>query len=229
MKPPSFTLLFALLLAVAGCNSGSQNSSTPLNSAPIISSGRALREPRSAPVAGTFDYFLLNLSWSPEYCYSHPSAAECAAHDTFVLHGLWPENADDTYPEHCSDAPGPTNPAQYADLYPSPGLLEHEWRQHGTCSGLSPDAYFQAVRSAFHEVRIPAQFSSLSTQISMSPDQILGLFTSANPAIPRSSLVLSCGNNYLTAVDICLDRNLHPTACGALRSCRASTVRIPPP
>jgi ribonuclease T2 len=71
--------------------------------------------------------------------------------------------------------------------------------------------------------------SSLKSQISMPPDQILALFTSANTGIPRSSLALTCGNNYLTAVEVCLDKSLHPIACNGIRSCRANTVRIPAP
>jgi len=32
------------------------------------------------------------------------------------------------------------------DVMPSPGLIFHEWDRHGTCSGLSPHAYFEAVQ-----------------------------------------------------------------------------------
>jgi ribonuclease T2 len=63
----------------------------------------------------------------------------------------------------------------------------------------------------------------------MPPSQILGLFTSTNPAIGSASMALSCGNNYLTAIEVCMNKSLQPTACGPIRSCRANTVRIPPP
>ena len=59
--------------------------------------------------------------------------------------------------------------------------------------------------------------------------QTLSSFNAANPSIPHASLALSCGNNYLTAVEVCLDKTLHPIACGPIRSCRATVVRIPPP
>jgi ribonuclease T2 len=176
-----------------------------------------------------FDYYLLNLSWSPEFCHSHPNATECAQHSTFVLHGLWPQNTDGTYPQNCSNAPGPADPSQYGDIYPDAGLLQHEWRTHGTCSGLTPDAFFTAARSAFHSVAIPPTLAHLTTQISLPPTQILGLVTTANPAIPSSSLALSCGNNYLTAIEVCLNKSAQPTPCGPVRSCRANTVRITPP
>jgi ribonuclease T2 len=108
-------------------------------------------------------------------------------------------------------------------------LLEHEWRTHGTCSGLSADDFFSNARAAYSAVTIPTALTSLTHQVSMPPDEILGLFTAANAAIPRQSLALSCGNNYLTAVEVCLDKTLHPTVCSSVRSCRANTVRIPPP
>jgi ribonuclease T2 len=63
----------------------------------------------------------------------------------------------------------------------------------------------------------------------MPPSQILNLFTAANPSLPRSSLALSCGNNYLTAIEVCLNKSAQPTPCGPIRSCRADTVRITPP
>lgn len=176
-----------------------------------------------------FDYYLLNLSWSPEFCHSHPTASECVSRPAFVLHGLWPQNVDGTYPQNCSNAPGPTDPSKFADIYPDAGLLDHEWHTHGTCSGLAPDDFFAGARTAFHSVIIPPTLIEFTKQISMPPDQILNLFTTANPSIPLSSLALSCGNNYLTAVEVCLNKSGEPTKCGPIRSCRANTVRIPPP
>jgi ribonuclease T2 len=176
-----------------------------------------------------FDFYLLNLSWSPEFCYTHPTAAECASHPAFVLHGLWPENQDGTYPENCSNAPGPADPAEYKDIYPDQSLLAHEWQTHGTCSGLSADEFFSAARSAFRAVKIPPTLSGLRSRTSMPPEQVLDLFAASNPTLSRASMALSCGNNYLTAVEICVDKGLHPIACGAVRSCRANAVRVVPP
>lgn len=184
--------------------------------------------PQSAS-AQNFDHYLLNLSWSPEFCYSHPNAPECGRHAAFVLHGLWPQNSDGTYPQDCNDAPGPANPAEYSDVYPDRNLLEHEWRTHGTCSGLTADGFFRSARAAFQSVKVPPRLAQLQEQTSLPPDQILSLVQQSNPAIPRDSLALSCGNNYLTALEVCLNKKLQPIACGPIRSCRAQTVRIPAP
>lgn len=214
--------LFLPLVLLAGCKAPGPiaiSHTTHLN-------GNSLPAP-SGPQ--NFDYYLMNLSWSPEFCYSHRDAPECAKHAAFVLHGMWPQNRDGSYPQDCSNAPGPADPAQYSDLYPDPGLLEHEWQTHGTCSGLTADNFFVTAREAFDSFTGPPKLAQLSTQISLPPDQILSLVMSSNPSIPASSLVLSCGHNYLTAVEVCLDKQLHPIACGTVRSCRANVVRIPPP
>jgi len=213
-------LSFALVvLTISGCHS--QKASSPVSEEP--------QEHGQSRAGAPFDFYLLNLSWSPEFCYSHPSDPECASHLTFVLHGLWPQNNDGTYPQNCSSAPGPANPSQYRDLYPNPGLLGHEWQKHGTCSGLSPEDYFSSARKALRSVKIPAQLTGLKSQASLPPGQIMVLFSLSNPHIPLSAMAVSCGNNYLTAFEVCLDKSLHPIACSAVRSCRANTVRIPPP
>jgi ribonuclease T2 len=226
-KKTSPTLLLPLLILTA-CSPPPKPAPEPTPRP--HAAGLAIQPGTLQPAANpNFDYYLLNLSWSPEFCHSHPDATECAHHATFILHGLWPQNIDGTYPQNCSNEPGPSNPAAYSDIYPDLGLLNHEWRTHGTCSGLPPDAFFTLARTAFHSVAIPSTLSQLDHQISMPPDQVLGLFTAANPSIPKSSLALSCGNNYLTAVEVCLDKSAQPTPCGPIRSCRADTIRIPPP
>ncbi|QNI36090.1 ribonuclease T2 family protein [Edaphobacter albus] len=218
-------LLLALLPTLSGCNPRPAPVPEPR---PFAHSSQAAAQTTAASPQN-FDYYLLNLSWSPEYCHSHPSDIQCAQHSTFVLHGLWPQNIDGTYPQNCGNTPGPADPTQYSDIYPDAGLLQHEWKTHGTCSGLAPDTYFATARTAFHSVAIPPTLAQLDHQISLPPDQILSLVTQTNPSLTRQNLALSCGNNYLTAVEVCLDKSLHPIACGPIRSCRANTVRIPPP
>jgi ribonuclease I len=145
MKPAILIGVLALPVLFVACKS------TPRNTPASESAPPAKRA--ALPIGSGFDYYLLNLSWSPEFCYSHPDAAECASHFTFVLHGLWPQNNDGTYPENCSNAPGPTDPSAFKDIYPDPGLLEHEWRAHGTCSGLDAGAFFTTARTAVHSMR----------------------------------------------------------------------------
>jgi ribonuclease T2 len=224
MKHASLATSLAIFIMLSACKSAPNTDAAAPSSS--VTSNRAT--PRLAEGTG-FDYYLLNLSWSPEFCYSHPGAAECPSHSTFVLHGLWPQNANGSYPENCSDAPGPADPTSFSDIYPDQGLLQHEWRTHGTCAGLSANDFLETARTAYRSIAIPPTLASLSSQTSMSPDEIVSLFTSANPKLSRDSVAISCGHNFLTAVEVCLDKSLHPIACGNVRSCRANTVRIPPP
>lgn len=222
MKQAILPLSLALLVLLSACKVN------PPASAPGPSSSS--ERPKTQLAQGTgFDYYLLNLSWSPEFCYSHRDAPECAAHNTFVLHGLWPQNTNGTYPENCSSAPGPPDPSAFSDIYPDQHLLQHEWQTHGTCSGLGAEAFLSTARAAYRSVNIPPQLASIRSQTSMAPDEIVALFTRANPALSRDSVAVSCGHNFLTAVEVCLDKSLHPIACGPIRSCRATTIRIPPP
>ncbi len=198
-------------------------------------SGSAPRPSRAKPEKGAqpgeFDFYLLTLSWSPEYCLGHPADAQCAAAPGFVLHGLWPENTNGTYPESCSTAAGPSDPGAYKDIYPDQGLLLHEWRTHGTCSGLAPDRYFELERQAKAAVKIPANLSASagkSTPAQETPGEILGAFAQANGE-PVGDFVVSCGNNRLTAVQVCLDKNLKAMSCPAVKSCRANVVKIAAP
>ena len=207
---------------------GSDRQTDGQSAEPSNNSSRAPRARPTTAAPGAFDFYLLTLSWSPEFCATHSAVAECALHAGFVLHGLWPQNTDASYPEHCSNAPGPANPSQYSDIFPDVGLLQHEWTTHGTCSGLAPDAYFQLARRAYKSIHTPPSLNTLAQQTSESPDAILTQFASINPSVARSSLALSCGNNYLTAVQVCLAKDLSATACD-VRTCRANVVRIVPP
>lgn len=195
----------------------------------LLPAGWAQRGRRSEP--GTFDYYLLNLSWEPEFCHSQRNAAseECEAGGRgFVVHGLWPQFTDG-YPEHCSNAPGPSDPSKYLDFMPTIWLLRHEWTTHGTCSGLSADAYFELIRRANASIKIPDQLAKPSKQLSMAPSEVKRAFVDANPGLRGRDMAVSCGNNYLTAVEFCLNKDtLTPQACGAVRDCKATVIRVAP-
>ncbi len=190
---------------------------------------------------GQFDFYELNLSWAPEFCSNlktltpgeRASASskemECSAPHTFVLHGLWPQNNDGTWPAGCGDRPGPVHPERNLDMTPSLALLKHEWAKHGTCTTLSPEAFFATAREAYTSVQIPDELKRIDHEVTLRPDDILGMFYRANPSFPQGSFNLSCGNNRLTAVEACFSKDVHPIACQGLRSCRANVVKVTPP
>ena len=180
-------------------------------------------------VPGKFDFYLMNLSWAPEFCAIHGTSPECVARPGFILHGLWAQNNDGSYPVFCSEEAGPAMPQQNLDITPDLSLLRHEWDKHGTCSGVGPQRFFAMEHQAFHSLTIPPQIERIDHETSMTPDDILGLFARANPAFPTGSILLSCGRNHLTAIEACFSKDLRPIVCQGLRSCRANSVKITPP
>jgi ribonuclease T2 len=186
--------------------------------------------------AGRFEYYVLSLSWSPQYCADNGGdrdRRQCGAHRryAFVLHGLWPQD-DRGILQAC--APGGTLPQSLVDgmldVMPSPSLVRHEWAAHGTCSGMSAAAYFAAARRAFESVAIPERFRAPLREVYVDPRTIAGDFVRANPALPPAGIAVLCGGRYLREVRVCLDRALHPRPCARnIRSrCRADEVIVRP-
>jgi len=227
MRAPLVLGLAALLFA-AGCKSTPAPTGNTPFADQLSQSRQAPRNERGATPSGDFDYYLLNLSWSPEFCATHSNSPECPSHPGFVVHGLWPQRNDGSYPENCSDAPGPANPQSDTDLMPTVSLVHHEWQTHGTCTGLDATTYFNTVRQAFHTVKIPSDIGHGDTDQTVSTSAILDEFMMANPGFPGGSLALSCGNNRLTAIEVCFSKDLQPEACQGVRSCRASVIRVTP-
>ena len=91
-------------------------------------------------------------------------------------------------------------------------------------------SFLRNEHRAFHSLTIPDFFKTLDHEVLLKPAEILGKFAEANPSFPEGSIVLSCGNNRLTAIEACLAKDdLKPIACQGLRGCRAQVVRITPP
>ena len=182
---------------------------------------------------GAFDYYLLSLSWSPEYCFSHRSSTQCASdkHFGFVVHGLWPESNTGANPENCSNAPGLSDPSKMLDIMPDTGLIQHEWTTHGTCTGLSAENYFGLVRQVFSSVHIPPQLSKPASTTLMSAQQIKQSFEQANSGLPDGAIGMVCRNGYLNELEICFskDSDPKPMACpNPPSACPVRTIKIPP-
>jgi ribonuclease T2 len=210
---PVVALILLLLLITAGV---------------LLGSNRHRQRQHQSVEPGAFDFYVLALSWSPEFCHSHPEKAECVSgRFGFVVHGLWPQY-EDGYPENCSTAAGLRDPSQMTDIMPDESLVAHEWKTHGTCSGLDTDAYFKLVRRAFESVKIPPELSNPRQMFSITPRELKENFLGANPRLKAEDLTISCGNNYLTGVSVCFDKQLQPRACEGVRDCRANVIRVPP-
>ena len=180
---------------------------------------------------GQFDYYLLSLSWAPDFC-EHAGAErdpqECAPGRRlgFVVHGLWPQLDDGGHPSECAPAsPVARDIVQRTlGLIPGEWLIQHEWRDHGTCSGLSAGAYFDTVRRAYEQVVIPPEFRQPDRRVDLSPREIEGKFIAANPRF-RDSLRVECSGGELSEVRVCMTKDLAPRPC-SMHDSRCPAPRI---
>jgi ribonuclease T2 len=177
---------------------------------------------------GKFDFYLLDMPWGPTFCSIADVSTQCKPQHGFVVHGLWPQNNDGSYPVFCSDESGPTDPRINLDITPDLELLGHEWAKHGTCSDVGPKRFFGMGHEAFHSLHAPIQFDHIDHEIRMNPTQILDLFYEVNPRLPKGSLVVSCRGDQFTAVEACFSKSLKPMACLGLHSCTHSSLKITP-
>ncbi len=184
---------------------------------------------------GQFDYYLLALSWAPNYCAGHPSdhSSECQAggHKAFVLHGLWPQAGSGPPPMSCSAA-SPVAAAtvdHMLNFMPSRGLIQHEWEKHGTCTGLSAQDYFAQAEQAYTHVQVPQQYQSLNHEQQVSVPGLEKSFAEANHA-PLGAIRVSCHAGKLVSLEVCVDKNLQYRSCTeSVRECPVSQIDMRPP
>jgi ribonuclease T2 len=144
---------------------------------------------------------------------------------------LWPQYDAGGYPENCStrfelsDAAA----AKGRSLYPSEHLMQHEWQEHGTCSGFDARTYFDTVDRATSAFKIPAVLDAPRTDHTLTAEEITNLFRSANPQIPDNALAIACSRSSLSEVRVCLTKDLSVRACGrgVRTTCPAIAIRVP--
>jgi ribonuclease T2 len=181
---------------------------------------------------GDFDFYVLSLSWSPNYCATDedPDRRQCdLAPAGFVLHGLWPQY-EEGYPEYCASSASRrlkrSTLTAISDLMPSAGLARYQWDKHGLCSGLSEEDYFSLMRQAFERVKIPPELGSISRDEKAAPAAIEAAFISANPGLSSDGIAATCNRGGLKEVRICLGKALAFRACPEVDAdgCRASSM-----
>ena len=179
--------------------------------------------------AGEFDYYLLTMSWSPEFCHTKPSAKQCQDHRGFMLHGLWPQFNNGRYPVNCpTTQPPPTDLSKIKQIMPAE-IVQHEWQKHGTCSGLSGDEYFALAQKVFESVKIPSDFVAPTKTATMSPTNLKKDFERDNPALADQDIAIQLRQGYLNAVEFCIVKDgSAPTACSHINDVRRGTFKVPP-
>ena len=172
--------------------------------------------------AGDFDYYVMSLSWSANWCALTGDARDDPQCDagrglTWTLHGLWPQN-EDGYPSYCrtgQNDPSRSDTAAMADIMGGAGLAFYEWKKHGRCSGLTAKDYFAVSRRAYKSVTIPPIFTQITKDLSVPASVIEDAFVESNPALARNQITVTCDGGMIQEVRICLTKDLEPRDCGA--------------
>ncbi|TWG93770.1 ribonuclease T2 [Mesorhizobium sp. J18] len=201
--------------------------------------GFAVSGAATAAEAAEFDFYALALTWSPSYCAvegENANRRQCGDDSSFgfIVHGLWPQEEGGGYPEFCAGS-GPDRVPdklvrQYLDIMPSAGLIGHQWRKHGSCTGLGQEGYLRTVRAARERVRIPEAFRQSEDARMVDPDVLEKAFLDANPGLEAIGIAVTCDQRYLREVRICMTKDLQFRPCPEIDEdqCRMDEALMPP-
>lgn len=171
--------------------------------------------------AGEFDYYVMALSWSANWCALEGDARnspQCDAREDhgWILHGLWPQ-FHRGYPSFCQTAkraPSRSMTSDMADIMGTGGLAWHQWNKHGTCTNLSAPDYYELSRRAYATVTRPTVFRKLDRAVKLPASVVEDAFLKDNPSLTRDSITITCRQGYIQEARICLSRDLEPVPCG---------------
>ena len=200
------------------------------------------RQRRAAGDPGAFDYFLLSLSVAPGFCaisQANRGKDECRSlseqafrQTPLTIHGLWPNRANvsvNRQPQDCDGPPLGTLPTTLrTDLRRympgGPRLQRHEWRKHGTCSGLPGDAYFatavlltqhanETIGAAMRDQGMPGSELQISTLLDAvaARDTALASAIVVNCRVPRGG-----GRAVVDEIRITLSKDFSPIAASSV-------------
>jgi len=187
--------------------------------------------------AGEFDYYVMALSWSPNWCAlegDRRGSDQCdARHDYgWILHGLWPQY-ESGYPSDCrSSARNPSRgeTGAMSDIMASGGLAWHQWKKHGRCSGLSSEDYFALSREAYAKITRPAVFRKLDDPVKLPAAVVEEAFLESNKGLSADMITVTCKSRHIQEARICLTKDLEFRKCGrdVIRDCTSSDALFNP-
>lgn len=196
----------------------------------------------ASPVAaqnqsGEFDYYVMSLSWSANWCALTGDARNSPQCDDeadfgWILHGLWPQH-EQGYPADCATSerpPSRSDTAAMADIMGTAGLAWHQWRKHGVCSGLSSEDYFALSRRAYGSIARPEILRKLDRSITLPASLIEEAFLEENDALEPDQITITCKSGYIQEARICLTRDLDLRDCGrdVVRDCTLPNAQFDP-
>lgn len=187
--------------------------------------------------AGKFDYYVLALSWSPNWCAiegDRKGSPQCDESKDFgwVLHGLWPQYHRG-WPSFCPTTnPQPSRSLTngMADIMGTSGLAWYQWKKHGVCSGLNVQDYYALSRKAYEGVNRPEVFRKLPDPVKLPASVVEAAFLKANPDWEPDMLTITCKKGRIQEARLCLSKDLTPVPCGrdVVRDCTMSDALFDP-
>ncbi len=179
----------------------------------------AIAQNRGTP--GKFDFYVLTLSWSPDYCATNGNRDQQQCNSGrklgFVLHGLWPQYQKG-YPANCSTQKLPPElKQQFQGLYPSNQLFNHEWEKHGTCSGKTPREYLALSKQFKESVAIPQAYNRPNKPFRTTIKDLRSTFVGANNTLTANGIAPYCSGSgrFFKEVFFCYSKDGQPGTCSA--------------
>lgn len=186
---------------------------------------------------GDFDYYVMALSWTPSWCAIEGDDRNSPQCDPgqgfgFTLHGLWPQ-FERGWPSFCPTTermPSRGMTGDMVDIMGSGGLAWHQWRKHGVCTGLSASDYYALSREAYAQIERPDLLRRLGRDVRLPAAVIEEAFLEVNPGLSADMLTVTCRDNRIQEVRVCLTRDLEPRVCGTdvIRDCTQTEALFSP-
>lgn len=187
--------------------------------------------------ADEFDYYVMALSWSPNWCALEGDARgsdQCDARHDFgwILHGLWPQY-ERGFPSDCRTSardPSRGDTRAMSDIMASAGLAWHQWKKHGRCSGLTSDDYFGLSRDAYAAINRPTVFRKLDDPVKLPASVVEEAFLKENTELSPDMITITCKSRHIQEVRICLTKDLEFRECGrdVVRDCTSDDALFNP-
>lgn len=186
-------------------------------------------------LAGEFDYFVVSLSWSPNWCALEGEARnspQCDEDHGWILHGLWPQ-FHRGYPSYCRTSKRPPSrgmTSDMADIMGTSGLAWHQWNKHGSCTGLSATDYYALSRKAYATIKRPDVFRKLDRTVKLPASVVEDAFLKNNPKMERDGITITCRDGHIQEARICVSKDLSPVPCGqdVVRDCKMKDALFEP-
>ncbi|KAH7306326.1 hypothetical protein KP509_22G006700 [Ceratopteris richardii] len=172
-----------------------------------------------------FDFFYFVQQWPGSYCdlrnkCCYPVTGKPIA--DFSIHGLWPNYEDGSYPFNCKGSS--YDPSLISDLEDDlqiywdtlacptgdgQAFWSHEWKKHGTCSGLDQRGYFESALNLRESIDLLSALQNLGIQADGGSYTLKAVQKALTQAIGHKPGV-ECnrdiyGNRQLYQVYICVD------------------------